>query len=302
MPKLSPGELLFEQINDEDLARSQRHGRNSRRYNSRFFWELEAQREQSKEAINAALQSVPGITVNVDGWCRAMKARYFLSPLSCIGSMRVSGRFNFGADVDENNRFPAFPALYIAENRATAHCEMVGYTEPDGVHRGEVLSGEALALMRDTSITLAAISGHVSNVFDLTDDKNLKSFIEETRDFKFTSDFRKFERELGFKPIQIARSSKELLGTFMDPSWRTFPMYLDLPANSQVFGKLLMAAGFEGVLYRSMRTDGRALAIYPRCFAASSSVVKIVDPLPSAVCTELNSATHMDCERDPPDN
>lgn len=151
--------------------------------------------------------------------------------------------------------------------------------------------------MKETSLAWLALGGTMHNVFDLTEPRSLKPFIAATKHFKFTTDFRKFERSIGIKPVQVARTPTTLLRTFMDPSWRNYPMYADLPANSQVFGKLLNAAGFEGVLYSSVRTDGLALAIFPRCFAGSSSVVRVLDPLPGARCTELNATNYSAFER-----
>lgn len=128
-PSLSPGELLLEQISNEQLLATRGRAEKVREYHAKAFYELEAQRATHTEIIINALQSVPSTTINVDGWCRAIKLRYVKTPLSCLGSLKQSGRFNFGADIDEQARFTAFPALYIAADRATAHCEMFGYTE-----------------------------------------------------------------------------------------------------------------------------------------------------------------------------
>lgn len=290
---LPPGELLIEQITGERLRALRDQGETVRKYQFRQFFELEAQRALHKEKITAALQSVAGIQVDINGWCRAIKLRYGHALLSCLGSLKQSGRFNYGADIDDQ-RFPVFPALYIASDRATAHCEMFGYTAEEDVSG---LSGQALALQPATSIAYLALAGAVNNVFDLTQPKNLRAFLRATAVFKFTSDFRAMERKLGIRPVMLARTTGRLMTTFMDPSWRAFLTHVDVPANSQVFGQLVSAAGFEGIRYNSVRTGAHALAIFPRCFRNSSSIVRVLDPPPGARCIELRAGTYEDTER-----
>jgi len=70
-----------------------------------------------------------------------------------------------------------------------------------------------------------------------------------------------------------------------------------LCANGQVFGGLAAAAGFEGIRYKSVRTSGDALAIFPRAFRNSASIVRVLDPHPGAHCVELSATTFNDCER-----
>jgi hypothetical protein len=292
--RLPPGELLLEQITGDQLRAARNRGETVRKYQSRQFFELEAQRAANKEKITAALQSVAGISVPIDGWCRAIKLRYAHALLSCVGSLRQSGRFNYGADIDEQ-RFPTFPALYVAKDRATAHCEMFGYTEEEHVAGG--LSGKALALQPETSIVYLALTGAVNNIFDLTQSKNLRAFLQVVAKFKFSSDFRAMERKLGFKPMLVANTTERLMVTFMDTKWRAFLTHVDLPANSQVFGQLVSAAGFEGIRYASVRTRTDVLAIFPRCFRNSSSIVTVIDPPLGAHCAELSSATYTDVER-----
>jgi hypothetical protein len=290
--ELAPGELLLEQISDRQLRAARDHGQRILNYQTRQFFELEALRAAHRDKITDALQSVPGVPIDVTGWCRAIKGRYAHALLSCVGSMKQSGRFNVGADVDGGQRFPIFPALYVASDRATAHCEMFGHVQP-----GSGLSAEALALQSDTSILWLALTGMVSNVFDLTQERNLVPFLKATSSFRFSRDFRAYERSLGIKPVLVANTTARLMATFMDPSWRAFAAHVDLPANSQVFGGLAAAAGFEGIRYKSARTGGDALAIFPRAFRNSASVIRVCDPHPGAHCIELSATTFTDCER-----
>ncbi|HEY6642478.1 RES family NAD+ phosphorylase [Povalibacter sp.] len=293
-PALAPGELLLEMITPTQLRASRLRGEQISEYQSRQFYELEAQRVTHQDKIRSALQSVAGISVPLDGWCRSIKLCYSHVPLSCVGSLKQSGRFHYGADLGE--RFPAFPALYLAADRPTAHCEMVGYTR-----KGETTNGftaEELAMQSATSIAWLAISGVVNNVFDLTQPKNLKPFVETTKGFKFTSDFRKFERACKIRPVRLANTTAVLVITFMDPAWRAVLQYADVPANGQVFGQLVASAGFDGIKYRSTRTRADALVVFPRNLSNGGSVVRVTDSAPGSQCTELNADTHADAERE----
>jgi len=287
-PRLNPAELLLELISDRDLNTSRERAGVIQNYHTQLFYELEGQRAAHKDEIRSALQSVPGISVDVTRWCRQIQCRYAVSPLSCIGSMRISGRFNYGDDLD--SRFPRFPALYVAEDRATAHCEMFQISSSD---TGK-LSTAALNLHAEASIAAYALSGTVSQVFDLTQASNLAAFLTVTKGFKLSAELRKMEQSWRIGHRDVAALPEQLMNTFMDPDWRTFPMYADIPANSQVFGNLLAEAGFEGVLYPSIRNrGGRALALFPRNFRNSTSKVWVNDPPPGARCVEL-SATSCD--------
>jgi hypothetical protein len=284
--RLNPAELLLEHVSDIDLARSRSHGARLATYHTKVFYELEGQRAAQAEEIRAALQSIPGIAVAVDDWCRQVKARYVLSPLSCAGSLISSGRFNYGNDLD--SRFPRFPALYIAENRATAHCEMFQIpSELPGK-----LSVEEMNFQPSQSIAAYALAGTVHQVFDLTRPENLLPFLEATRHFSLSIELRKMEKAFRLPPRQVVQTPDQLMATFMDHDWRAYPMYADVPANGQVFGSLLQDAGFEAVLYNSVRlAGGRAMAVFPRSFTNSTSVVRVLGAPPQAQYTELSSRT-----------
>jgi hypothetical protein len=288
-PRLNPAELLLEHVSDVDLARARSHGLRLATYHTKLFYELEGQRAAHADEIRAALQSVKGISVAVDDWCRQVKALYALAPLSCAGSLVSSGRFNYGNDLDV--RFPRFPALYIAENRATAHFEMFQIaTELPGK-----LSVEDMNFQPSQSIAAYALEGTVHQVFDLTRPENLEPFMAATKDFVLSTEMRQMEKAFRIPPRQVAQTPEQLMMTIRDPNWRAYPMYADVPANSQVLGSLLQDAGFEAVLYDSVRlAGGRAIAIFPRTLLNSDSVVRVLGAPPEARHTLLNAATCRD--------
>jgi hypothetical protein len=284
--RLNPAELLLEHVSDVDLARARSHGLRLATYHTKLFYELEGQRAAHADEIRAALQSVKGISVSVDDWCRQIKAIYALSPLSCAGSLISSGRFNYGNDLD--SRFPRFAALYIAENRATAHCEMFQIA----AEQSGKMSVEDMNFQPRQSIAAYSLAGTVHQVFDLTRPENLAPFMEVTKGFVLSTEMRQMERAFGIPARRVAQTPEQLMTTIRDPDWRAYPMYADVPANSQVLGSLLQDAGFEAVLYESVRLGrGRAMAVFPRTFPNSVSVIRVLDAPTQAAYTVLNAET-----------
>lgn len=113
----------LEQLSTASIQQWNEFGDAQREYQYALFYELESQRAARKAALCDALRKVPGISVSVDGWCRAINFKYGREGLSPAGSLVwVGGRFNIGREVDEAH-FEPFPALYIAEDFETAYRE-----------------------------------------------------------------------------------------------------------------------------------------------------------------------------------
>jgi hypothetical protein len=205
----------------------------------------------------------------------------------------VGGRFNYGVDIDRD-RFAPFPALYIAEDFETGLREMQGLTSED---RRSGLTPAELALCGKNSFTWAAVTGSVTNVFDITLASNLDKFTSAFAKFKFSAAVRAAERKMGLPPKIILGTSDQLLDSFMVEGWRQDPNLWGTPANPQIFGHLVSQAGFEGILYASIRTGKRNLALFPRQFKNSSSIVSVIGAPASAVCCELSAKTYEDLER-----
>ena len=52
-------------------------------------------------------------------------------------------------------------------------------------------------------------------------------------------------------------------------------MQFDVPANSQILGQIAYEAGIEGILFPSVKTDKKNLAIYPENFKDSDAYIEI---------------------------
>ncbi len=57
-------------------------------------------------------------------------------------------------------------------------------------------------------------------------------------------------------------------------------MGYDVPAAPQIFGRIVLDAGIEGILYDSVLTHNLCSAIYPQNFQNSSAYIELHDPCP----------------------
>jgi len=293
-PEVKAGELLLEYFSDDQLIRWRARTQDLQGYHYLWFYELEQQRAAKQSELQLALQSVRGISVPLDGWGRAIDFKYSREPLSCLGSLQwIGGRFNYGIDID-SSRYTPFPALYLAEDMETAIREKHGLLRDSG-RAG--LTAEEMALCSRSSLTWLAITGNVNNVFDLTKTENLVSFVDVLAQFKLSRNVRSQEDKIGLAPLQLVKTVDIFMSTLMAENWRQYPTLWSTPANSQLLGNMLSHAGFEGVLFSSTITGKRNLAIFPRQFHHSESLIQILDPPPNARCCVLNATTHADAER-----
>jgi RES domain-containing protein len=223
-------------------------------------------------------------------WQRVISYRYSAAPLSCAGAMKsvAGGRFNYG-DFDPIN-FPPLAALYLAEDRETAWSERYGYA----LEQPSSLTREELALTRTESVTYVSVSGTVERIIDLREPKRLQPFLAIVAGFKVPGDLLARARALKLRP-GYPQDLEGLLERLLDKDWRGYPMGFDVPAPSQQFGHLVLAAGIAGIVFPSTRAGGGkcCLVLFPANFAGSSSSVSIDDPVPpGATLTRLTADSY----------
>ena len=293
-PAIGAGELLLEYFSDEELMGWRALAKELQDYHYLWFFELESQRASNQARLVEALRSVPGRNVELAGWGRAVAYKYSHIPLSCVGSLKwVGGRFNYGADIDDT-RFAPFPALYLAQDPETGFREMNGLVRED---KRAGLTAKELSLCSESGVSWIAVNGSACNVFDLTRATNLRAFASALSSFKVSRNVREAEGKLRATPLKLVGTARELHRTFMVEHWREFPAQFSTPANSQLFGNLLSHAGFEGVLFSSTITKKHNMALFPRQLENSASVIRVVDPPPTARYCELSASSHEDAER-----
>jgi hypothetical protein len=235
---------------------------------------------------------VPPIAVSLEGWCRLVNFAYCCDVLSPAGSLRrVGQRFNVGSDVDAL-RFPAFPALYLAENFETAFREYHGLPKGrriDGLRRDE------LSLEDPGCWTALQVTGQVDRAFDLTTNGNLGGVCQVLARFNRAARTGRAARRPGKPGLASVGSPTGLLRTLMEANWKSWPIHFDVPANSQVFARMVVEAGFEGILYRSAKGAGKCLAVFTRRLEKSGSRIALRGRSPpGSRFTEITAANCLD--------
>lgn len=281
-----PTFIPLEELNVQDVQRWQAGQQKLLDFYSQWYMELARQRSKSVDAINRSLQET-SVPYQFSDWRRSLRYKWSLNPLSSKGSLNVpGGRFNIG-DIDER-LYPKFPALYLAEDSDTALFEMIGPRR----NPLEKLNQFDLALVSEKSLTIVATYGELESVIDLSKPECLKGFLEVVKTFHVAENTLKMGKELGINIGEgVARNVDELMMTFMNPNWRQFPMHVDMPANSQIFGQLVSGAGIEGILYPSKYTNRNCLAIFPQNIKGGDSFVEVIDDIPKGALKRLDSKT-----------
>ena len=263
-------QILLDKFTLSELKAQKKRNDDLIKYHWDYYSELAIQREQIKDQIDDAIISKCDRNYTFSSWQRAVEYKYSFHPLSCVGSLRRSGRFNYGEDIGAN--FSTFPALYIASDKDTALQETLGQ-EKQSKEIG--LSAKELALANPKSETIVSVSGELETIFDLTSSKNLTKFVNLTKSFKLSKKLKDEARKLKLDTPNVVDRPRLLFDTMMEKDWRGQLMLFDAPFNAQIFGHILLNAGVNGVLYKSKLTKKECVAIFPTTFANSNCYVEL---------------------------
>ena len=103
-------------------------------------------------------------------------------------------------------------------------------------------------------------------------------------------DLKELASLLGIHKPWLIKTPTHLKAGILEKNWRHWPIQYGLPSNSQVFGRLLNSAGFEGVHYPSTKGSKNCVAIYLQNLVRSESYIELMDEPPNGVhYTRLNS-------------
>lgn len=278
----------LEHISYELLFKNRKNAENAQKYHVRLYHELQAQRHVNRDAIRAALQDKPGITLSIDNWTRIVEYRYSLEPLSLKGSVKLNGgRFNVGQDVNPNQAH--WHALYLAETEGTAFNEKYPASHAAQKGKNETLTQKELNLItHDSSYSVVKLQGSINNLFDLDKPKFTKSFISAISKFRVRSSTQSLAKRAGIQPWSVINNHKLLMSMCLDHNWRTIPYLFDIPSSPQVFGGLVRDAGFAGIVYPSTKGKDKCLVLFPENFDDESKV-SIKDPPKSLELKQINS-------------
>lgn len=266
-----------------DIVKSKKLYEDLVEFHWRYYFELAFQRNKIRDELNASLRDAAA-PFEFSQWQRIVKYKYSLDPLSATGSLSdPGGRFNIGAI--DTTRYPMFPALYLAADKGTALAEVLGREKDVGS-----LTPEELALTKPDSISAVSVSGKLDAVLDIRVSGNLSEFVNLIKTFRLSRPLIVEARRLRF-PVQLIATVAELKRVLMLDNWRNWPMLYDVPAGGQIFGGIAVDAGIEGILYESVLTGKKCLAVFPQNFQNSSSYVELDDPAPSDyVRTRMDSS------------
>ena len=261
-----------------DIERYQRNADAVAAFNWKFYAELAYQRSQIEGELVVALSRAATGPSRFDRWQRAVKWKYSLDPLNTLGSIQYGGgRFNAGT-IDPK-LFPIFPALYITEDKDTALQETLGQSALQDAH----LLAREIALTAPQSESLISVSGEVETIIDLSHSENLQPFVDLLAEIKIPPYLHHDAKKLGIGPLDVVKTTDELIGNLLQPTWRELPQVVDVPANCQLFGQLVRSAGIGGILYPSKFTDKKCLVLYPQNFENTSSYIELDDEGPENV-------------------
>ena len=261
-------------------------------YHNTIYTALHLQRKKRMDAILEALQQSGPIDIPIKRWARNVTYQYALAPLSAAGSLvGIGGRFNIGSGIDPQE-FPPFPALYVADSPETAIKEAYGMpkSQQDG------FSPHELALVKEKSSATVMFNGHLENLFDLRKPSALIPVMKVFKKIKIHEPIHRRIRQLGLNTTVAAKDHKQLWDVIMGPDWRFMPAQYDIPANCQIFAQLLVRAGFEGVVYKSIKTGGLSVALFLGQFKNTTSWLELADtPPPECKVKRLDADTYDLC-------
>lgn len=265
--------ITIDEFSHATLQQWRKRYRAAHDYHTLLYYDLAAQRAIHKQEIFDALSAGVG-PISFDSWMRVVNFRFTLHPLSSVGSLKsIGGRFNYGEHIDQAT-FTAFPALYIAETDEVARAEYFQPPDPS-----IDLDPEDFLLMKPGSYSVVALRGHLTTVFDLRKKTNVRDFLKIINKFTISERVKKIG-QIADESYGLLKTDKDLLDSLMEPSWRFLPMQYDVPSNSQIFGEIVRSAGFQGILYDSVRSRGSCLAVFPQNLDRHDVYVELVPPVP----------------------
>ena len=279
--------IILDRFSDADIRTWNRASKLSEQYNVKLFYHLESLRQIHHQDLCEALQDTSPLTLKSENWWRFVDLKYTDIPLSAHGSIIKGARFNIGNDLGSIG-FKPFPVLYFAENEDTAKAEKFGTTKAaNGLENNE------LALRTTPSYSAMRLKFEIHNVFDLTKANNLLKFTQIISTFQISDDLRKLATELGHKPPYLVSKPSQLKEVLLSNNWRYYPVQHEIPANSQLFGRILRDAGFDAVIYPSTKNPKyKNIGVFIENLEKSSSFVELQDEASSQVkITKLSTDT-----------
>lgn len=247
--------------------------------------ELAVQRDRVIDFIYSAL-SKNCAPFQFSQWIRLVSTQFSNDPLSTEGSIKtIGGRFNFGKIDDA--QFTPFRCLYIASDRHVGLSEFL-QRDPDEVENG--ITAAELNLMTSNP-SFFGISGSLQHTLDIRNQNSLSGFLNLIKGFKIPEFVNKMADDLRIERPKVITKYEELMGQFLDPNFKYFGNFLNVPSNSQWFGQICYSAGIEAIIYPSVRSEGTCIAVFPENFLSADSYVELTDAPSTVTHRRVNGAS-----------
>lgn len=260
---------VLDELSAHDIKKWMKHYNEIADYCWDHFSYFAHKRSRIYEDLKNALR-VNTQAFKFNNWRRIIDNRFFNEPLSSQGSILhfPGGRFNIG-DIDPI-KFPRFGALYLAEDTATALREKLGLKPKEFI---DGLTAEEINVAGN--ISNFVVRGNLTYVLDIQNDDSLKDFFELISKIHLPTQFISRAAKLNISPMRDASNVHELIQTFLRSDWNIMPTQFDVPANPQILGQLAHSAGIEAILYPSVKTKQKCLAIYPENFKNTDAYIEL---------------------------
>lgn len=284
------GILELDRFSDESITRWNALSKDLDELQAALYFGVLPEQRRLRPELIAALGQTPPRALEFTRWSRVVTFQYSTEPLSAAGSLHAyGGRFNAGNDLDPGTLDP-WPALYIAQDPETALREkfQMAATEQSGG-----LSRDELALTGTQSYASVSVSGKLSQLFDMTSPATLQAIAKVFGRVRMPANAREIQKRLRLasRDLYMVKTGQQLYTSALTQNWRTLPVQFGLPAPSHTLAELICAAGFEGILFRSTKSEGLCVAVFPELLV-SDSFVQLADVAPAAVChPRLDSQT-----------
>ncbi len=99
---------------------------------------------------------------------------------------------------------------------------------------------EELALTNQHPLKIVLVIGKL--VIDVRDPKNSVGFVNLIKNFRLSSKLITKARKLGPVPVKVVSGVDQLVKELHSPRWREWPMVLNVPAATQIFGRIVLDA------------------------------------------------------------
>ena len=141
------------------------------------------------------------------------------------------------------------------------------------------------------SYTAVKIQAKLDSIIDVTDQSNLKPFINVIKKIQVPSILKKSAKKNQLYGPTNIRTPLQLQKALQLHDWSFMPNLFNIPSASQIFGHIVYSSNIQGILYRSKYTEKLCLALFPGNFRNQPGYVELSDSSPEETIRRLDKDT-----------